>query len=77
MKLIVAIAYKWQFYFRGNAPFEKQVFSLETPFGSGGSRGILEAGVANKKGQFKYGISLTETNSKEDVADEDPLIIVH
>ena len=77
MKLILAIA-----YINGNSIFvemlrSKRKYFLWTPFGSGGSRGILEAGVANKKGQFKYGISLTETNSKEDVADEDPLIIVH
>lgn len=68
-------------YFDGNSPFiwKRQFVQLYDPqFGPFYAKTIrLAEDVADEKGDFKYGISVFDTEKNEPIYDEDPYLIVY
>jgi hypothetical protein len=78
---------KWEVYFRSGSPFPHSLdyFSTTTiPFPSISPNGlmviihrdIIVAGIAEKEGDYKYGVRLTDLVNNIELDDEDPRLII-
>lgn len=74
---------RWDFYFQQGSPFRNFFGNLyistsqeSTSPESANHQGSTEPLIVEAEGKFKYGIRVTETESKEVISDEDPVLIV-
>src|SRR5712691_1259000 len=75
-------AIKWEVYFRERTPFHTQVMSYTTksqPNRSGlqGHDGTISAGTAERPGDYKYGVRVSNGQTGEKITDDDPWLIVY
>lgn len=62
-------------YFNSGTPFQSSRFIRSSEADAGHSLSIA-SGAAQIRGEFKYGVNLKNEESKENIEDEDPIIIV-
>lgn len=69
-------AVRWTIYFKPKEhPFESDAHEWEQEATAGESE-VIEPGVANSPGHYKYGVRIVKAETDEEISDDDPLLIV-
>ena len=73
-------AIEWSIYFRGADPFRRGKGSIWTHvtrrLPSGVHGGVLDVGPAQEPGEYKYGVRTANANTREELSDDDPYLVV-
>ncbi len=70
----------WQVYFNEGSPFKNRSWRMTTEGSSDKDEfvhtGVIDAGEAQKPGEYKYGVRAVDASDNKELSDDDPFLVV-